>query len=116
MDNNDLVALNETAVDNIMLDVIEYSNKIKIIFNKIDDLVEQLKAEYVCSSATIFYKQYEELNDNYSVIVNNILSYNNDLMSLKKRYVSTLGDLTQQIKSETVLLEASNTGGYKEER
>ncbi len=117
MNNNDaVVALNEAEIDKQMLDIIDCSNKIKTIFNKIDDLVEKLKTDYACESASTLYKKYEEFNDNYSIIVNNILSYNADLMSLKKKYTSTLDDLTQQIKSETVRLEASNTGGYKEER
>ena len=114
--NNDVFALNEAVIDNYMLDIIECSNKVKAIFNKIDDLVEKLKTNYVCESATTLFKQYDDFNDNYSIVVNNILSYNTDLMSLKKKYVSALNDLTQKMKSEAVRLQADKTDGYKEER
>lgn len=117
MSNNGKVyALNEAVIDRYMLDVIECSNKIKTIFNNIDDLVEKLKSNYACESADTLYKQYAEFNNNYSVIVKNILSYNTDLMSLKRKYNSAMDDLTSKVKSDAISLDASKSGVYKEER
>lgn len=115
-DNNKVYALNEAVIDRYMLDVIECSNKIKTIFNNIDDLVEKLKSNYVCESASTLYKQYAEFNNNYSIIVKNILSYNTDLMSLKRKYNSAMDDLTTKVKSAAVGLQAGKAGVYKEER
>lgn len=114
--NNGIVAINEAEIDKKMLDVIDCSNKIKTIFNKIDDAVDRLKTYYKCSSANILYNQYEQLNDNYSVIVNNILSYNSDLVSLKKKYKAALGDLSQKINVAAANMEASRADYYKEGR
>lgn len=114
--NNEVIAINEAEINKIMLEVIDCSNKVKSIFNSIDDQVEKLKANYSCASATTLYKQYENFNDNYSVIVNNMLSYNEDMTSLKKRYISNLGDLSDKIKAKASKIEASNDGGYKERR
>lgn len=114
--NSNVVALNEAVLDKYMLDVMDCSNKVKAIFNKMDDLVDKLKSSYVCESATTLFKQYEDLNDNYSIIVNNILSYNTDLMSLKKKYFSNIDDLTRDIKLATENLLASGPKKYEEKR
>ena len=114
--NNDIIAINSVELDKYMMSIIDASNKIQSIFNKIDDQIGLLKSYYDSSSATALYKQYEEFNDNYSIIVNNILSYNTDLMSLKKRYTSTFGDLAQKITSEAAKVTAASAGKYTEER
>ncbi len=114
--NNDVIAINTAELDKYMLNIIECSNKIKAIFNKIDDEVERLKTCYSCSSASVLYKQYANFNDNYDIIVNNIMSYNTDLMSLKKRYSSALDNLTQKITAEAARLSDAVSVEYKEER
>ena len=114
--NNDIIAINEAEINKIMLEIIDCSNKVKSIFNSIDDQVEKLKANYSCSSATTLYKQYENFNDNYPIIVNNILSYNEDLTALKKKYITNFGDLSEKIRAKASKIEASNDGGYKERR
>ena len=114
--NAESIAINEVELDKYMLDVIDCSNKVKALFNKIDDAMENLKASYQCPSADELYKQYEEFNDNYQTIVSNLLSYNSDLMSLKKKYVGAMDNLTQEIIKDTAILEASSVPTYKEER
>ena len=76
----------DDEVDKIMLDIIECSNKVRTIFNKIDDVFERVNSIYKCTSATTLYNRYNQLNDNYSIIINSILSYNTDLLNLKKKY------------------------------
>ena len=116
MSNNKVVALSEAAIDKQMLEVIDCSNRVKAIFNKIDDLVEKLKLNYQCQSATTLYSKYNQFNDNYSVIIDNILSYNSDLISLKKKYATALDDLSQKIKMDTLKLESDGPKTYMEER
>ena len=116
MNDNQTIAIIETEVDKYMLEVIDCSNKVKSIFNKVDDEIEKLKASYQCAGANALYSQYEQFNDYYSVIVNNILSYNSDLTSLKKKYSSQMGDISLQLKQATVSLEASGPKNYVEER
>lgn len=115
MGDNNIVAIVEAEVDKKMLDVIDCSNKVKAIFNKIDDAIENLKSNYQCDAATVLYNQYEQFNDSYPVIVSNILSYNSDLMTLKKRYTSAIDDLSSDVKTNATRLEAS-AQSYKEER
>ena len=61
---NNTISLVESEVNKYMLDIIDCSNKVKAIFNKVDDLVTKLKGNYACESANTLYKQYEEFNDN----------------------------------------------------
>lgn len=118
MANNgtDIIAINSAEIDKHMLSIIDCSNKVKAIFNKIDDQIALLKTYYSCSGASALYKQYEEFNENYAIIVDNLLSYNSDLMSLKKKYGSTFGDLAQKIKSEAAKISVANVDKYKEKR
>lgn len=116
MGNNTIVALNEVELDKKMLEVIDCSNKVKAIFNKVDDAMEKLKTSYQCAGATALYNQYEEFNDYYTVIVDNILSYNSDLMSLKKKYKTGLGDLSEKIMADAHAVEANSIDAYKEMR
>lgn len=102
-------------LDKQMLNIIDCSNKIKAIFSKIDDQVSIMKTHYSCSAANMFFQKYEEINENYSIIVENLLSYNADLMTLKKSYASTYSDLTQKLQSSTAKLTAG-IDEYKEKR
>lgn len=115
MEDNKTIAIVEAEIDKKMLDVIDCSNKVKAIFNKIDDAIERLKLEYQCAGATALYSQYEQFNDSYSVIVSNILSYNSDLMALKRKYATSIDDLSSEIKVAATRMEAS-AHAYKEER
>ena len=114
-DNSKTIAIVESEIDKKMLDVIDCSNKVKSIFNKIDDAIEKLKSEYQCAAASTLYNQYEQFNDSYSVIVNNILSYNSDLMALKRRYATSIDDLSSEINVAAARMEAG-AHAYKEER
>ena len=102
-------------LDKQMLSIIDCSNKVKAIFSKIDDQMELLKKYYSCAGADILFKQYEEYNENYPIIVENLLSYNADLMSLKKSYASTYSELSQKLTSKAANAIA-NIDEYKEKR
>ncbi len=116
MFNNDTIAVNTAEIDKYMLSIIDASNKIKSIFNKIDDEVQRLQTHYSCLSASTLYKQYEEFNENYGIIVDNIKSYNADLMALKKKYSSVFTNLTENITMEANRIIADVSKEYKEER
>ena len=98
--NNQTIALNVAEVDKYMLDILDCSNKVKTLFNKIDDEIAKVKQHYSCSAADVLYRQYEEFNDNYKTVVANILSYSSDLKSLKKTYLNTMSDLSQELRKD----------------
>lgn len=112
---NNTISLVESEVNKYMLDIIDCSNKIKAILSKIDNQMQILRTHYSCSAADSLFRQYEEFNENYEIVVNNLLSYNTDLMSLKKSYASISSDLTQKLMSDAAKLSAT-VDKYKEKR
>lgn len=106
-----------SELDKHLLAIVDSTNNIKAIFNKIDDQMINLKKFYTCSSATALYNKYENFNDDYAVIIDNLMSYYTDLMTLKKSYASTFGDLTQNLRSSAAKLTAGiDEYKYKEKR
>lgn len=108
------VAINVNEINKLMLEIIDCSNNIKVIFNKITDLVSETKSYYNCSSATLLRNKYSQFSDNYNVIIKNIMSYNKDLSNLKKKYAVNMEDLSYKIKRDASNLSAPQE--YKEGR
>lgn len=102
-------------LDKQMLNIIDCCNDIKAIFNKMDDQIAVLKTHYSCSAADILYKQYEDYNENFPIIVEDLLSYNADLMALKKSYALNVDVLTQELRSKAAAITAG-IDKYKEKR
>ena len=94
----------ESEINKHMMNIMDSSSKIKAILSKIDDQMANLKSYYSCAAANKLYSQYEQFNDNYAIIVDNILSYNKDLMSLKKSCQATVSELTQKLQIGTARL------------
>lgn len=113
--DNGTIFIVESEINKHMMDIIDCGNKVKAILSKIDDQMNILKKHYSCSAADALFRQYEEFNENYEIVVNNLLSYNSDLMFLKKSYASISSDLTQKLKSDAARLTAS-IDKYKEKR
>ena len=113
--DNGTIFIVEEEINKHMLNIVDCSNKVKAILSKIDDQMAMLRNHYSCSAADTLYKQYEEFNENYAIVVANLLSYNSDLMTLKKSYSSLSSDLTQKLQSEAAKLVAE-IDKYKEKR
>lgn len=116
MDNNSSISLNEIELNELMISIIESSNNIKTIFNKIDDQFDRLKSCYLCTSSSTLLSKYKDFNDNFHIVINNILSYNDDLRALKKKYVSTLDDLTKKLDRDALVLLSDGPKKYEEKR
>ncbi len=108
------VAINVNAINKLMLEIIDCSNNVKSIFNKIDDLFLETKSYYNCSSGDLLRSKYAVFNDNYNLIIKSILSYKNDLSNLKKKYAVNMDNLSHQIKRDASKLNAPQD--YKERR
>ena len=113
--DNGSIFIVEEEINKHMINIIDCSNKVKSILSKIDDQMSILKNHYSCSAASSLYRRYEEFNENYEIIVQSLLSYNTDLMTLKKSYTSTVSNLTQNLQSKAAQLVAG-IEKYKEKR
>lgn len=112
--SRNVVALNVREINKLMLDISDYVSKIKIIFNKINDMVLETRSYYNCLSANILRAKYELFAANYNTIINNIMSYNNELTLLKKKYAVNIDNLSQKIKNDASRMNTPTS--YKEGR
>ncbi len=108
------IAINVNEINRLMLDIIDCANNVRVIFNKITDLVSETKSYYDCVSATTLRNKYSQFSDNYNRIVSSIKSYNTDLSNLKKKYAVNMEDLSLQIRKDASRIDRPEE--YKERR
>lgn len=108
---NDIVfGIKERELGFLSLEILDYSDRISAILDKIDARIADLAANYQGDSYKELMNYYSELKSSYSNIKNNIVSYSDDLAALiikAKQNDKTLAslfdeftvDVKQQIKS-----------------
>ena len=106
-------ALDETSINKLILEIGDYSEKIKLTLNRINDLMNDAKTSYKCASASKVFSRYSQFNDNYNIIVKNILSYQTDLINLKRKFKSGVSEISQNIRRDST--GVNTKVGYKEE-
>ena len=77
--------INEDALRELCMEILDYNERLIEIFDKIDNCVEDLQMYFKCSSYDTFKNVYGELRSNYQVIKDNINSYSDDLILLIQR-------------------------------
>lgn len=74
------------GIDKLMLDVIDYADKMNKVLNQIADLINDTEVYFSCESGDKFRDQFNMLKVSNPIINKNILSYNDDYMNVKKNY------------------------------
>ena len=74
------------GIDKVMSDILDYADKANKILNQISDLIEDTSTYFACESGDKFREQYAMMQVGITTINKNILSYNADLMNVKKNY------------------------------
>ncbi len=77
--------IKEDELSSLSIEVLDYSDRISEIFDKIDNTISKLPTYYQDSACTKLMSYYHELAENYSVIKQNIVSYSDDLTTLIKK-------------------------------
>lgn len=116
MAGNIQYALNENAVNNIIMETLNIAEEIKSIFNKMDATILKVEKCYTGSSSTKLQTKYASFRDNYQTIIDNILSYSTDMSSLKKKYRMKEEVLIQNLTIARGKVETEKPLEYKEER
>lgn len=108
--NDIILGVKEYELSNLSLEILDYSDRISAILDKIDAKMDDLSEHYQGDSYKELMNYYSELRSSYSAIKNNIVSYSDDLAALLikiKENDKTLAslfdeftvDVKQQIKS-----------------
>ena len=74
--------------DKLMSDIIDYADKSNKTLNQISDFISETSTYFVCESGDKFRDQFSMLKIGNATINKNILSYNEDLMNVKRNYQS----------------------------
>ena len=74
------------GIDKLMSDILEYADKSNRILNQISDLVSETTNYFSCESGDKFRDQFSMLSLGNPTVNKNLLSYDEDLMSVKKNY------------------------------
>ncbi len=81
-----VVGINEQKIDKLINEIYFYSNRIKMVLDQADSIVENTNSFYDCESAKMFRSAFEKYKRNFNIINKNILSYSDDLSSVKNFY------------------------------
>ena len=74
------------GMDKLMSDILDYADRSNKVLNQIADLVDSTSTYFICESGDKFRDQFSMLKVGNPIINKNILSYNEDLMNVKKDY------------------------------
>ena len=83
---NKIAGIKEDALDNLILKVNGYAEKVKKILIDFDDVVLGNIEYFDCDIKDKFLAIHNENKYNYSIFEKNILSYADDLMNVKKNW------------------------------
>ena len=88
-------------INTMMTEVIDYATKLRSKFNRIDDIVNDTVNYYDDKNASSFRNKYSLFRSDLDTLIDNIMSYNTDLITLKSKYKSNVSTISDQIKKDT---------------
>lgn len=94
------MSLNENEINKLMTEVLDYSAKLRVKFNSINDIMYDTINYYDSNNATDLRNSYNLYKSDLELMISNIMSYNTDLANLKSRYKSNLSTISDQIKKD----------------
>ena len=108
--NDVILGVKEKELGPLSLEILDYSDRISAILDKIDSRMADIAEHYQGDSYKELMNYYSELKNSFSIIKDNIISYSDDLAALiikTKENDKTLAslfdeftvDVKQQIKS-----------------
>lgn len=77
--------INEEELRSLCMEILDYSESIAEIFDKVDEKFQELGECYNASSYHNFMSSYNDFRNNYLVVKKNINSYSDDLIALVQR-------------------------------
>ena len=91
---NLILGINEPAMSDLILDIVDSADRIQDIFNRIHD--KMVTFETSCKSdisGIVFQNKIAELEKSYPIIKQNILSYSEDL-TFAMQHINEMVDIT----------------------
>lgn len=83
--SNVVAAINEAELGELSLDILNYIDRISVIFDKIDTCMEKLPNHYKGPSSRELLKLYQEFKIYRPIMKSNLISYSDDFIELIKK-------------------------------
>lgn len=105
-----IAGIREEDLRSLCLEILDYTDRISEIFDKLDANMDKLPEYYQGDSCTSIQSYYKDLSSNYLTIKDNLISYSDDLIcliqkmkendkSLSKLFINYTTDVKSKIKS-----------------
>jgi hypothetical protein len=98
MEKVDVFGINEDKLGKLILDIYDYVERINMIINSVDDIMNDIEQNFKVSDKNILIKKNLYFRDNLINIKNNILSYADELINVKKGYREISQDVASTVK------------------
>ena len=96
-----IIGINETRLEKLTLEIIDYADKINKIFNQLQLLLDETNKCFITSEGNEFRKKFQNQLYNYQTINQNILSYVGDLVKVKEIYKNSAINIADIIIDHT---------------
>ena len=93
-------AIDDEKIKGLCLELQNYVDRMKKIFNDMDSVVDQSKQDWVGANAIEFYGKYDEVQKYYPTIVENMKSYVDEFYSVIQNYQKIDQELSTQLERE----------------
>ena len=115
MENTNIKGINENEIDSITLNLYNYVEKIKGVFNSIDLIVDSTSDYYIGSDGDHFRAVYNLFRDNYQIVYEKISVYADALKKTQMTIIDFDKVLKSNIESQTdaedILKKISSNNG-----
>lgn len=105
-DLEDLISINEPALERMVLDIYDHCSRINSILNQINDLILDSKTYFDCAANSYMLEQYSEMKLSIDNFKSNISTYAADLTKVKNKFKSKDSDLTQIIRTQVTKIQS----------
>jgi len=97
----DLISINEEAIDKLVLNLYDYSERINNILNQINDLMNYSSTYFKGQQSNEIIKKYNDLQTSIVNVKQNISSYPADLIKVKNRFRNTASNISMNVRRQT---------------
>lgn len=102
------VALNENEINKLILDINDFSIRVRKIFDEVEALVDETSSYYECNCATKYRNSFNTFKTNFPIMVDNMLTYKKDMQNLKIMFSKQDGVLSNVVSNETKRVQSKN--------
>lgn len=103
----DLISINEEAIDKLVLEIYDYSERINNILNQISDLVNYSSTYFKGQISNDIIGKYNNLKLSLDNVKNNIASYSSDLVMVKNKFRNKASDIALEVKRQASNIQSN---------